>query len=124
MNTRRRNIDKGSIEWENGRHKVHLRSMRQLLDKCDNDPEKTDRLKECECVICFYDKSRIGGAVCTFAQCGLCDTRLSSGNTCIDVLCQHCAASTGLCKHCGADLNYVNRRNRNLPSTTKKLEDI
>lgn len=79
-----------------------------------NDPDKKQRLSECVCPVCYYRRvGRIGGARMTFSSCGGCSCRLSSGNTCVDVLCEKCAAERGCCKQCGGDLNLKMRRKLN-----------
>lgn len=122
MKARRKNIDRATIEWTNNGHRHLISSMRRRLKLCDEDADKSKRLAQSLCKMCYYESSRIGGATCTFAQCGLCDANLSSGNTCIDALCLECAKKTGLCAHCGADVEYKNRRKRVLPERTATRE--
>lgn len=123
MRARRRKIDPVTIAYANDRHKDAIRFWRRRLDGVDKDPDKAKRLASAECPICFYERSRIGGAACTQAQCAFCDKKLSSGNTCIDVMCTECAVKTGLCKHCGADVNLRSRRNIVLPERTEDLPE-
>ena len=116
MRARRQRISNYSIQWENERHKDRIASMRELLDKIDTDPQKKDRIKKCECKICFYQTGgRIGGAAMTDRECAFCGEVMHFGSTATNKMCQGCATKAGLCKICGADINYVNKRKRELP---------
>lgn len=85
--------------------KRHLEYIKRYLE----DPEKKERIKEQECVCCYYS-SKIGGAAMTQTQCGLCEKEMYFGSTCVDALCQECAKNNKLCKHCGADMEYKTRK--------------
>lgn len=86
--------------------------MRDILEeyKCViDDPERTDRLEDQQCQVCYYG-SRIGGAAITTTECGICGVEMTFGNTNVDILCERCAREKNVCKHCGADMEYKNRR--------------
>ena len=118
----RAKVDSSAISWETSRGKDRIAYYRKMLKNADEDPKRDERLRACECILCFYEKSRIGGAACTQTQCAFCDKVLYSGNTNIDRMCPECAKATGLCKHCGADIDYKNRRKRELPTPTPTME--
>lgn len=116
MKSPRQRISAYSIERENERCKDRIANMRELLYKIDNDPQKKERIKDCKCKICFYQKGgRIGGAAMTQADCAFCGNSMMFGSTAVDKMCPDCAAKADLCKICGADMNYVNKRKRELP---------
>jgi hypothetical protein len=73
------------------------------------DPRKKERLKQNECIACFY-RGRIGGAAMTSRPCGLCGQEEMYGSTATDALCLACAQKHELCKHCGGDLHMRVRR--------------
>lgn len=102
-------IDRCSTERANHHNREMVSYTLKRADIYTNDPQRETRLAASECLVC-YGVSRIGGASCTIAPCPLCGTRLSCGNTAIDVLCTACAKANDLCKHCGADVELKNRR--------------
>lgn len=75
-----------------------------------NDPEKRDRLADSQCIRCWYQESRIGGAAITHSPCGICGKEMSFANTNTDTLCKECAMGAALCRHCGADVQLRPRR--------------
>jgi len=87
------------------RNKCYLENIRKILD----DPQKSERLAVPSCRLCFYN-GRVGGAMCTSAQCATCETIMRFGSTSTDILCQPCAMIRKVCKQCGADLNDKERR--------------
>lgn len=115
-------LDVSNITWNTERHKDTISYWRKRLEKIDKDPDRKKRLADCLCAICYYEKSRIGAAVCTQVQCAYCDAMLSSGNSAVDVLCKECASKTGLCRCCGADVELKNRRKRELPTPTPEIK--
>lgn len=105
-------IDSQSVEYATY-SKSHRRNyLVNFVRKITDDEEKTKRHAEALCVMCYYEKSRIGGAACSSRQCGAegCKTILHSGNTCVDFLCLECARKLKLCKCCGADVDLKRRR--------------
>lgn len=118
----RAKVDAYNISWDTERGRDRIAYFRKMLGKVDDDPEKAKRLAQAECPLCYYEKSRIGAAVCTQVQCAFCDKKLSSGNSCVDKMCLACAVKAGLCKHCGADVNLKNRRKRELPVATETID--
>lgn len=116
MEIRRARVDLASIERANANQKHLISVYRRRLKMFDEDKKRKERLAESLCKVCYYQDSRIGASVCTSQQCGLCDEVLQFGNTCTDKLCQKCSKANGLCRHCGADIGYVNKRKRKLPS--------
>lgn len=113
MQYQAKKIGKSSIEWDNSMRKAKLKHIEQLFNNYTKDPQKKLRKEEQECVICFYSQ-RVGGAACSFRPCGICDKELSSGNTDVSVLCLECAAKAQLCKQCGCDIDFKNRRKREI----------
>lgn len=73
------------------------------------DTKSEQRLKEQECVICYYS-TRLEGQAFTHSTCKSCFMPTMFSTTDIDLLCKGCAEKEGLCKHCGADINYQDRR--------------
>jgi hypothetical protein len=115
MRAHRHVVDRSYIERSNADAKHRLNYMRKFVEQCDTDPDRQRRRDAGVCRICWYQKSRIGGAAVTMRQCAFCHDVCHSGNTNVDVLCKACAVSYGLCSHCGADIEYVNKRSRLLP---------
>ena len=98
-----------------------LQSVLDLADKFMADPFKTDRLKACFCIPCFY-QTRIGCAAITQQACMCCGEAQTYGSTDTDALCLACAQKNELCKHCGSDIKLrVNRRN--WPVSSEQHED-
>lgn len=85
------------------------------------DPDKANRVKASECVVCFYG-SKIGGAAITSQPCGLCGEMMDFGSTCTDNFCLKCASEHSLCKHCGADVNLKTRR-KDWPDASASIEE-
>ena len=107
----RRKVDLCSILRASDWAKEYRRRSEEDVRNMAEDPRKEERLAKSECVVCFYPMAgRIGGAMCTSAQCGICQETVRSGNTNIDVVCLACAKAHDLCKHCGADIRLRTRR--------------
>ena len=81
----------------------------KLSEKIVYDPDKKARLAKQECVVCFY-YPRVGGAMISFSNCGLCGKEMRFPSTNVDKLCPECAKEHRLCKHCGADIHLKSRR--------------
>lgn len=82
---------------------IHRASNVQL------DPDKNKRLKEQECLSCFYIYRPRQG-VPTTSECGLCGVDVKDGFV-QHVLCMNCAKKGNLCHHCGGDMDLkVGRR--------------
>lgn len=109
---RRETLDSMAIEYRTRQHVDRINGMRELLEKFDADPEKSERIEQVLCKCCYYSKSQIGGQAFSSRQCASCDWIINASSTCVDVLCVDCAERRGLCKRCGADINLKNRRNR------------
>lgn len=109
----KKKIDLVSVEWANGRQLNRIDHALKLVEKINTDPHRKERLKESECLLC-YKESRVSCAACSDRPCGICEKRLTAGNTDVDVLCLECAKKSKLCKHCGADIDYKNRRKREI----------
>ena len=90
--------------------KGYVKWLRELVQQIDNDTDKAGRISAAECPVCYYRKSKIGGARMTFRECAFCSGRISSGNTTIGIACVPCAKQHGICSFCGADLNLIMRR--------------
>lgn len=100
-------LDLGRVQATSGYNRSRMNAYRRAVE----DADQQARLKDCRCRVCFYvNTSRIGGSVCSSAECGLCDAVLSSGNTWIEALCRDCAAKHRLCRYCGGDLDDRQRR--------------
>jgi hypothetical protein len=89
--------------------KSQVDSILELATKLANDPEKNQRLENCECKACYY-MSRIGCAAMTSRPCGSCGEDRMYGSTNTNALCKPCAVKHNLCKHCGGDLHMRVRR--------------
>lgn len=104
-------IDQSSVTWNTDRSIERVRHTTALALKYVTDPDKLSRLSEAlECIPCYYNGSRIGGAAMTQRPCGVCEEMMMFGNTCTDVVCQKCAKQYELCLHCGSDLKMRPRR--------------
>lgn len=106
-----RKVDLVSILRQTDWAKSALESTVRRAREATEDPRKAERLAKPECVVCYYIyPDRIGGAMVTTTDCGVCGTRIGSGNTNVDVVCPECAKANDLCRHCGADLKLRVRR--------------
>lgn len=114
MHAKRKNINKATILSKTHFNKDIIKHTLSLYEKFKKDPEKEQRYKEQECLVCYYRSGRVGGSVVTSTECGKCETLMHFGNTCVDVLCKKCAKELRLCKHCGGDIDCKNRRNREI----------
>jgi len=115
MRARKRKVDLVSIMRANTFAKNYNDSILVKANDLTHDPDKANRLEKQLCKYCHYvNTGRIGGAVITHVECGICDTDISFSNTCVDVICPDCAEKNNLCKHCGADMELKNRRNRDI----------
>ena len=109
MKVDRKQINRTSIEWANDYGIACVEHARKLVQAHDHSEGRVERHAKQLCVKCYL-ADRIGGAVMTDRQCGLCGTLMHFGNTNTDVLCPACAKENLLCKHCGADIDLKNRR--------------
>jgi hypothetical protein len=99
------------VTWATDHAKDQADWYKEVALKIALDPDKEKRAEKAECLTCFYANTmRAGGAALTTQPCGLCGKSISSGNTCIDVICRDCAIEHELCKHCGADIKLRVRR--------------
>lgn len=105
MNRPRERVDLASVVRVTSSNRHHLAHMQRVL----TDPDKAARLAQQVCQACAY-QGRIGGAACSFRECAFCTKTLSSGNTCVDVLCIPCAQERDLCVRCGGDIHLKTRR--------------
>lgn len=99
----------GNMVFASEQAKVRVKSILDLANKYNKDPEKEKRLEVMECVPCFYG-SRIGGAAMTSRECMSCGKDYLYSSTDTDVLCLKCAKKHDLCKHCGGDIKMRTRR--------------
>lgn len=104
-------MKKFSIEYLS--HRTAMQKSRVLdygiiTAKLVNDPDKEDRLKDQNCVCCYYIPT-IAGQGFTDSNCANCDTKMTFSTTSTDKLCETCATKFDACKHCGADINYKTR---------------
>lgn len=105
----RQRINKYTIESATGHANGYVNSMKSSVANFDNDPERDKRLSESRCVVCFYERFAAHATACS-RQCGLCDEKLSVGNSRVPVLCVACATKNGLCAMCGGDMELKHRR--------------
>lgn len=89
---------------------AHVVRLMEKYRRTIEDPERTKRLAQQECPICYYIDGRIGGAAMTSTECGRCGKPMTFGNTCVDAVCFVCALACGVCHHCGADMDGKMRR--------------
>jgi len=89
------------------RNKGYIDSITAKLIKYYSDPDKKKRIKEEHlCKSCYYvETSRIGGSAITTVICANCNTEMTFGNTCVDILCDKCAEELKVCKHCGQKMD-------------------
>jgi len=121
MNYNRKTISKSSIEWANSSNKEAIKYFTELASQYAKDLDKKSRKADNQCKKCYYGQ-KVATQAFTDRQCGLCDTTCKSNNGRCPVLCDKCSNKLGLCKYCGADQEYVNRRNRELPEPTEMKE--
>lgn len=69
-----------------------------------NDPKKSDRLAQQQCVYCYYGCFMAGAAI-TSQDCAACGEEQTYGSTATDDMCQPCAEKHGVCKTCMANVN-------------------
>lgn len=110
MKARRKKCDNATIEFATYSAKSRIFKTIELANKYKIDPRKKERHDSQLCPVCFYNKSRIGGAAMTQIQCAECEEELSFSNTNVDVMCKNCAKQYNLCKHCGGDIDAKKRR--------------
>jgi hypothetical protein len=106
----KRNIDFYKVINRTSINKERVNNVISFAEKFKNDPDKKERLDKQECLVCFYQDKRAGGAAMVDTECGYCKKPMTFSSTCVDVLCHDCAVKLGLCHHCGADINLENRR--------------
>lgn len=114
-------LSKIEIINESGRRNRIKNDILKVADNIINDPDRKNRLKKCECVICYYHSySKVGGASITKTCCKSCNREMVFGSTCTDALCLECAKKHKLCRDCGANLDLSTRR-RNYKSIENQL---
>jgi len=101
-----RKVDLSSVQWATDHAQHYFAVCKATAEDADRDA----RREAAQCGMCYYSKSRVGGAMCTTALCGLCSEQMHFGNTCVDVLCKVCAKKHRLCLHCGGDVEMKSRR--------------
>ena len=112
-------IDLDSVNNSTYRANYRKKSILEQAEQLTNDPEKEKRMEKHQCPICFYVSGRPGGSACSSRTCAFCEKELSSGNTCVDVLCIDCAKNYNLCVYCGGDVHLKSRR-KLVPKQTKE----
>ena len=110
MKARKRNIDNATVMDATHWAQERVKGVEKHHLQFQTDPEKVKRVEAQECMVCYYYTGRIGGSAMTTAECGLCETTKTFGNTCVDVLCEECAKKHNLCIHCGGDMDMKQRR--------------
>jgi hypothetical protein len=105
------NIDKVSIYRATDTAKSRINDIRKKLDNADNDVDKKERLEKSLCKHCHYIyNTRIGCAMMTSRECGICKEPQTYSSTATDPLCAPCAKNNGLCKRCGGDIDMKHIR--------------
>ncbi len=92
------------ISYRNRFASRRIENTLRLAENYRNDPERVERLKLQECIVCYYNV-RITGQAFTQWHCVLCNKEGMHHNTGIPTLCKDCAEKEGLCKQCGATLH-------------------
>jgi hypothetical protein len=111
MKVSKKRIDKVSIERATNTAKDITLSYIKKLEALQKDVSKKERKEQCKCKLCFYFyNNRIGGAVITEINCGLCDCKMRFGSTDVDPICLSCALKNELCVRCGGDVDMKNKR--------------
>lgn len=101
-------FDLEDIRFRTSIQKSRVIEHENITRKLVNDPEREQRLKEQECVCCYYI-SIMAGQGFTQSNCYSCDKLMQFSTTSQDELCSECAIKFKVCKHCGADINYKQR---------------
>lgn len=96
------------IEFRTRMQKYRFKETIDLANKFDKDPKVNERLKEQECIVCYYQTQIVLHAF-TDSNCVNCDVKMTFSNSSTDKLCEDCAKQHNCCKHCGADINYEER---------------
>jgi len=107
-------VDRVSIYRATDIAKNRIKKMQSQLEDVERDPRKNERLEDCKCKYCFYIHNvRMGGAMFTSQQCGLCNEVMSFPSTATDPICSSCAQENNLCKQCSGDMDMKHiRKNR------------
>lgn len=98
-------MDKEGINHRTTMNSWCARDMRDRRYNYDVDKRREQRLEKHECKVCFYLKSRIGGAAITKKSCNVCGNAVVHATTCTGVACKECAEALHICTHCGGDLD-------------------
>ena len=117
-------IDAYSIDSSTNNRRYRKDRIIELAKLLTEDLEKEKRKEESLCQVCYYDKSRIGGAAITFRPCGCCGKEQCYASTCTDVLCLDCAKELTLCKHCGALIDLTKTHWKTTKEILDKMEGI
>jgi hypothetical protein len=120
---RRRTVDLCSILRASDAAREYVRWTREVCFNLTTDPKKAERLEKSQCVVCFYARGRMGAAVVTTAQCGVCDRTIHSGNSCVGVVCVECGKAHEFCTYCGGDIRMRTRRKFDRTVVTPTLDE-
>jgi hypothetical protein len=96
-------------EWT-ARAKLHIAAIQEMLDNCNQDKERKQRIERLECQSCWYLSSGMSGQAFTQYTCQVCSEDYSHPNTSTPRVCWACATKLGICCECGADLDLKRRR--------------
>jgi hypothetical protein len=108
---RKSTVDKASIYRATDTAKSRINDLRKKLEDADKDVDKKERLDKSLCKHCHYIyNSRMGGAMMTNRECGICKEPQNYSSTATDPLCTPCAKDNDLCKRCGGDINIKHIR--------------
>lgn len=112
MERRAAKIDGVSVEWHTNTSRDQMNSIIDRAEKMKSDPDKTQRLADRKCKLCYYSGGHMAGAAITTRPCGICGEPQTYGSTATGVVCHRCAEDNWLCRQCSGDVDFKLRRNR------------
>ena len=99
----RKNVDRKFIVQtlnSEALNKRVIEKMKADLLNVEQDPMKTERLIDGECISCYYLNSGIGTSNMIAKPCKNCDKIMMFGSSYINRICNDCAKKLSLCKRC------------------------
>jgi hypothetical protein len=110
--TRRSKLDNFDISIRNWGKLDFVKQTLELAKNLQEDPQKQERVKNCECLVCWYRSGGMHTNAFVYTNCKSCNKDLQFANSNTDEVCIDCAKEHKLCKHCGADIEYKERRKK------------
>lgn len=104
MNYKNKKWNQEAKNFQTKMNHMKIEDYRRFISRYDNDLEKTKRLNERNCKVCYY-KSRLALQAFTNTNCGLCDIHMVFSNSDTDTLCENCSIENDVCKHCGGEID-------------------